>query len=160
MSERGRPVVLEEEMTEPGAAVTAYRRSEEPPGVAGDHRDRDRYEHKDRTREMEAPARAIPVLGKVERIELGKGCVTSPHSRFLATVARAERAAKPGGTQGCAARRSLGRARVTPRYASGLSCGNRITSRIDGLSVNSITRRSMPMPSPAAGGMPCSSARM
>ena len=34
---------------------------------------------------------------------------------------------------------------------SGLSCGNRITSRIDGLSVSSITSRSMPMPSPAVG---------
>jgi len=38
--------------------------------------------------------------------------------------------------------------------------GNRMTSRIDGLPVNSMTRRSMPTPSPPAGGMPNSSARM
>ena len=38
--------------------------------------------------------------------------------------------------------------------------GNRITSRIDGLFVSSITRRSIPTPSPAAGGIPYSSARM
>ena len=30
-----------------------------------------------------------------------------------------------------------------------------MTSRIEGESVRSITRRSMPMPSPAVGGMPC-----
>ena len=45
------------------------------------------------------------------------------------------------------------------RQASGLSCGNRMTSRIDGLSVSSITSRSMPIPSPAVGGRPDSSAR-
>ena len=43
---------------------------------------------------------------------------------------------------------------------SGFSCGNRITSRIDGESVSSITSRSMPMPSPAVGGRPYSIARM
>src|SRR5690606_7115030 len=41
----------------------------------------------------------------------------------------------------------------------GRMCGNRITSRIDGELVSSITRRSMPMPSPAVGGMPYSRAR-
>jgi beta-N-acetylhexosaminidase len=40
------------------------------------------------------------------------------------------------------------------------SAGNRITSRMLGLSVSSITSRSMPMPQPPAGGMPYSSARM
>ena len=38
------------------------------------------------------------------------------------------------------------------------SAGNRITSRIDGEPVIAITSRSMPMPSPAVGGIPCSSA--
>ena len=41
----------------------------------------------------------------------------------------------------------------------GRMCGNRMTSRIDLLSVSSITRRSMPTPSPAVGGSPYSSAR-
>src|SRR5439155_24549916 len=45
------------------------------------------------------------------------------------------------------------------RPASGLRCGNRMTSRIDGWLAKSITRRSMPIPSPAAGGIPSSSAR-
>ena len=40
-----------------------------------------------------------------------------------------------------------------------LSWGNRITSRIDCWLVSSITRRSMPMPSPPVGGIPYSSAR-
>src|SRR4030095_10012646 len=40
------------------------------------------------------------------------------------------------------------------RASSFWSGGNRITSRIDGESVSSITRRSMPMPSPAVGGKP------
>jgi len=49
---------------------------------------------------------------------------------------------------------------VPGQPSAALSCGKRITSRIDGLSVKSITRRSMPMPSPAVGGSPYSSARM
>ena len=40
------------------------------------------------------------------------------------------------------------------------SAGNRITSRMLGLSVSSMISRSMPMPQPPAGGMPYSSARM
>jgi len=39
-----------------------------------------------------------------------------------------------------------------------LSCGNRITPRIDGWLVSSITRRSMPTPSPPVGGIPYSRA--
>ena len=42
---------------------------------------------------------------------------------------------------------------------SGRSVGNRMTSRIDVVSVSSITRRSMPMPRPAVGGRPYSRAR-
>src|SRR5262249_55786181 len=45
-------------------------------------------------------------------------------------------------------------------FFSGLNSGNRITSRIVVVLVSSITRRSMPTPSPPAGGMPCFSARM
>src|SRR5690554_1540891 len=41
---------------------------------------------------------------------------------------------------------------------SGRIAGNRMTSRIDGESVNSMARRSMPIPSPAVGGKPYSSA--
>src|SRR6266498_5815049 len=96
MSECGGPVVLEEEMTDPGAAVAADRRSEEPPGIAGDHRGNDGCQHQHRAREMKAPACAIPVLGEVERIELGKGCIASRHLRFLATVARADPGLDPG----------------------------------------------------------------
>ncbi len=43
---------------------------------------------------------------------------------------------------------------------SGRIWGNRMTSRMLGLSVNSMTRRSMPMPSPAVGGNPYSRARI
>jgi len=39
-------------------------------------------------------------------------------------------------------------------------CGNNNTSRMDDESVNNITNRSIPMPSPAVGGMPCSRAVM
>jgi multidrug efflux pump len=52
---------------------------------------------------------------------------------------------------------ALARHRAQP---SRRSAGNRITSRMLALSVSSITRRSMPMPQPPAGGMPYSSARM
>src|SRR6267378_917192 len=43
---------------------------------------------------------------------------------------------------------------------SGRSSGNKITSRIECESVNSMVSRSMPMPSPAVGGIPWASARM
>ena len=43
--------------------------------------------------------------------------------------------------------------------ASGRKRGNKITSRIEALFVSSITNRSMPTPSPPAGGMPYRSAR-
>jgi len=45
------------------------------------------------------------------------------------------------------------------RSTAGRISGNRITSRIDGWSVSSMTRRSMPIPSPAVGGNPYSRAR-
>src|SRR6185295_12168237 len=50
--------------------------------------------------------------------------------------------------------------RYARNQASGRMCGNRMTSRIDALSVSSMTSRSSPKPPPAVGGMPCSSARM
>ena len=37
-------------------------------------------------------------------------------------------------------------------------CGNRITSRMLGASASNMTKRSIPMPWPAVGGKPCSSA--
>src|SRR5439155_25777891 len=46
------------------------------------------------------------------------------------------------------------------RYSRFLISGNRITSRIDGLFVRSITSRSIPTPSPPVGGKPYSRARM
>ena len=60
------------------------------------------------------------------------------------------------------ANRALGLAGAQPRaiQPSLRSDGNRITSRMLGESVSSITSRSMPMPQPPVGGMPISSARM
>ncbi len=43
---------------------------------------------------------------------------------------------------------------------SGRRSGKRMTSRIDCAFVSAITSRSIPMPNPAVGGIPCSSARM
>jgi hypothetical protein len=47
-----------------------------------------------------------------------------------------------------------------PLYSFSRICGKRMTSRIEGESVKIITVRSIPMPSPAAGGSPYSRARM
>lgn len=55
---------------------------------------------------------------------------------------------------------SLGGDSLSPARRSGRMCGNKITSLIDCFPVTSITKRSMPMPIPAAGGMPYDSARM
>ena len=43
-------------------------------------------------------------------------------------------------------------------YGSGFSKGNAITSLMDGELVNNITSRSIPMPKPPVGGIPCSNA--
>ena len=43
-------------------------------------------------------------------------------------------------------------------YLLGLSVGNKITSLIEDVLVNSIINRSIPIPNPMAGGMPCSNA--
>lgn len=43
-------------------------------------------------------------------------------------------------------------------FPEGRMCGNKITSRIEGESVKSITNRSIPIPSPAVGGNPYSNA--
>jgi hypothetical protein len=62
----------------------------------------------------------------------------------------------------CAARRGSAARRTTRGVSlacSGRMVGNRMTSRIDGWSVSSMTSRSMPMPTPPVGGMPYSSAR-
>ena len=48
---------------------------------------------------------------------------------------------------------------VAPLYPSGRMWGKNSTSLMDGLSVSNITKRSIPMPSPAVGGNPYSSAR-
>jgi len=45
-----------------------------------------------------------------------------------------------------------------PAFHSGRMCGNSKTSRIEAELVSSITRRSIPMPSPAVGGIPYSKA--
>ena len=54
-----------------------------------------------------------------------------------------------------------GAVHVPPQWlvVSRRSAGNRITSRMLGLSVSSIISRSMPTPQPPVGGMPYSSAR-
>ena len=47
---------------------------------------------------------------------------------------------------------------ATLSHNYGRNVGNKRTSRIDGASVNNMTKRSMPIPSPPVGGMPYSNA--
>ena len=56
--------------------------------------------------------------------------------------------------------RAMANAITTPYLACGRIWGNSSTSRIEWLLVSSITSRSIPMPSPAVGGRPCSRAVM
>ena len=74
---------------------------------------------------------------------------------------RAAAPAKAGAGEGHVWTLSDGEGEEDDRFHSSRRiCGNRITSRIAGLSVRSITSRSMPMPQPPVGGRPYSSARM
>ena len=49
---------------------------------------------------------------------------------------------------------------IVPGQDSFFNCGNKITSRIDCELVSTITKRSIPIPSPAVGGNPYSKARI
>src|SRR5262249_34824274 len=72
MLERRGPILLEEEMTDPGEAVAGDRQQPPPsPAPAPDHRaEQDQNERA--ADEMQAPARRVAVLRQVERIELAE----------------------------------------------------------------------------------------
>src|SRR6185312_62108 len=74
------PVLLEREMSDPRAAVSTHRRSDQPPRIARRNRDDDRRDHQPRAEKMQPPATAIAVLAEVERIELAKARV---HGRII-----------------------------------------------------------------------------
>src|SRR3546814_9306460 len=70
MAERGRPVLLEEEVSDPCEAVTAAERRQQPPGVARRDGCRQQCQHTATADEVQPPRGAVGVLGQVERIEL------------------------------------------------------------------------------------------
>src|SRR5688500_1886205 len=80
MPERRRPVLLEEEMADPGEAVAAEQRAEQIPAVAAPDRQAEQYQNAEAADEMQAARRAVGVFAQVERVELaeageaGHGC--------------------------------------------------------------------------------------
>src|SRR5690606_16175035 len=128
-----------------GILVRAEGGREEP----GEHADA--YGRKDRHRDRGGGQKGVKARPFVAR-----GAFVLPHGvvlLFLRTTSRL-RTAGPGGSK-----RVLRLVTASGCY-SGRMCGKRMTSRMLGLSVRSITRRSMPRPAPAVGGRPYSSARM
>ena len=111
------------------------------PGHHGEHHDQGRHaeEHAaDADPDEERQVRALPARGEIPQ----------PEEELE------RQAALHAGDSG-----EVGSASPSSGGASGRSRGNRMTSRIDGWLAKSMTSRSMPIPSPAAGGMPYSSAR-
>src|SRR5690606_23265647 len=72
MAERRRPVLLEEEVPDPGEPVTAEQGRQQPPCVAAGDRGGDQCEHAPAADEMQPARNAVRVLGQVERIELAE----------------------------------------------------------------------------------------
>src|SRR5690606_33732228 len=82
MPERGGPVLLEEEVADPGEGIAAHERREQPPRIAGgDARSRAR-QCAAAADEVQAPRGAIAVFAEVERIELAEACEAG-HGRVL-----------------------------------------------------------------------------
>src|SRR6266496_158415 len=79
VGERRRTVVLEKEVADPGKAVPCDGRCRQPPRVASRDRGENASEHERRTREMQAAARAVRVLGQVERVELAERLIPLVH---------------------------------------------------------------------------------
>ena len=127
-----------------------------------------------RARSRAAQAEAVAEERGGERREGGRAEQAREHDANAGTedrrggVARARaassRLAPPGGAavrgrQGAPAAGARSCILSSVTSVPGLRGGKRITSRIEAESVKSIVTRSMPIPSPAVGGIPCSSAR-
>src|SRR5690606_24262128 len=72
MLERGRPVLLEEEVPHPCEGIAARQRGQQPPGVALDDGGRNACQRTATADEMQPPRRAVAVFAEVERIELAE----------------------------------------------------------------------------------------
>src|SRR5690606_19035612 len=72
VAERRGPVLLEEEMPDPGETVAAEQRRQQPPGIAAGDRGGHQRQHAPAADEMQPPRNAVRMLGQVERIELAE----------------------------------------------------------------------------------------
>src|SRR4051812_17805589 len=81
MSKRRRAVVLEEEMADPGEAVSAQQRHGDPPHVARERERDETEEYERRADEMQPAACAVGVLREIDGIELAKRRVLRHRSR-------------------------------------------------------------------------------
>src|SRR5688572_15654693 len=72
MAERGRAILLEEEVADPGKAVTAHERGQQPPAIALDDGQHQQRQHPAAADEMQAAAGAMAVLAQVVRVELAE----------------------------------------------------------------------------------------
>src|SRR4030095_244363 len=79
MRKSRRAIVLEIEMPDPRKAVAGNGCRCEPPCIAGDDRCDDAAQHQRGSHEVQPPARRMRMLGKIERVELGKGSVPAGH---------------------------------------------------------------------------------
>mmetsp|Transcript_5474 Transcript_5474/g.15089 ORF Transcript_5474/g.15089 Transcript_5474/m.15089 type:complete len:290 (-) Transcript_5474:337-1206(-) len=85
---------------------------------------------------------------------------TSPCALIAASISATSSAVGSAGAGGttCSGALAVGETPAAMSAGSGLSSGKAMTSRMEGASARSMTRRSIPMPMPAVGGMPISRA--
>ena len=97
--------------------------------------------------------------GSMTTLEKSMGSEGSAVSAMAASAAQVAAGAPSAGAPSAGAFSVAPTGFPSPNTSS-FMWGNSSTSRMDGASVSNMTRRSMPMPTPPAGGMPYSSARM
>src|SRR5688572_16020874 len=70
IAERRGAVLLEEKVSDPGEAIAAGQRCQQPPGIALRHRHEQQHQHAATADEMQASTGAVAVFAQVERVKL------------------------------------------------------------------------------------------
>src|SRR3546814_3333680 len=70
-----RPVLLEDEVADPGEAITGHRHRQQPEPLLGKECVAKYAKHQQATDEVQPTAGGVAVLGEIERLEIGRAHV-------------------------------------------------------------------------------------
>src|SRR5690606_12387456 len=144
VAEGGGPVLLEEEVADPGAGIAAAERGQEPPGIARGQGHAGEHQRPAAAREVQAPRGAVGMFLQVEGVELAEagesgharaprpspGMMPQPPASRSAAFARAQSAS--WASSGCSASRrppASARASMARNLRSNLALARRSADR-------------------------------